>query len=62
MGDDALDTKAVAAPYIEEMAIELAALARKDGLSTLAYVLEMAAAEARNRRVPRRYRPEHDTD
>ena len=64
MGNDPSDTKAMAAPYIEDMSVELATLARKDNLPTLAYLLDMAAAEARNHRIARRYRriSKRDTD
>jgi hypothetical protein len=34
------------AGYIEELAIEMAKMARRDGMHALAFVLEMAAAEA----------------
>lgn len=45
MGKSARET-AKAADYIAELATELALIARKDGHHALAYILEMAAAEA----------------
>jgi uncharacterized membrane protein YadS len=38
-----------AAEYIEDMAMQLATIAKAHGLLILAYVLDMASAEARNK-------------
>lgn len=44
------------ADYVADMAGELAALARANGLATLAYILDMARLEARSNAVARRGR------
>lgn len=45
--DDIIDRKA-AATYVATLAGDLAAIARKHGLDTLGYLLEMAQLEAEN--------------
>jgi len=52
IGDDPVSV----AEYVADMAGELAALARANGLATLAYILDMARLEARGSGVARRSR------
>jgi hypothetical protein len=45
---DAADGRAEAAAYIAELTTDLALMARKHGLDSLGYILEMAKMEAEN--------------
>jgi hypothetical protein len=48
-GQDGQETPKGAAHYIASLAEELAELARRNGLETLSYILEMARIEADNK-------------
>lgn len=50
------DTSAVAAASIANFTAELAVIARRNGLDTLGYLLEMARLEAENLARPRTHR------
>ncbi len=44
--------RAAAASYVAELTGDLASIARRHGLDTLGYILEMAKLEAENARLP----------